>query len=164
MTRAQERPDLLRIDDALIRLRRLWQGHDSPAGLSRQSGAGVEMSTVLVTDAVHRGLHDGEDVSVAHVAARLDVTHSTASRLVERAVAAGMVSRSRAADDHRRVTLRVTADGERLVRRSVQFRVRYLRALLHDWSDADVATFATLLARFATTARTPPDPQEPHHD
>lgn len=150
--------ELLLIDDSLIRMRRLWKSHDTPSSLSQESGAGLEMSTVLVTDAVHRGMRDGEHPSVADIADRLDVTHSTASRLVDRAVTAGMIARSRADTDHRRVTLALTTDGAVLVRQSVQFRADYLQRLLADWSASDIATFAALLARFATSARNQPHP------
>lgn len=146
------------IDDSLIRMRRLWKGHET----RESSPGGDRLSTVLVADAVHRADREGATTAVADVGERLDVTHSTASRLVERAVAAGVVVRSRAPSDQRRVVLRLTADGERLVRRSTEFRADYLRHLLADWSDADVATFAHLLARFAASARPPPDPTGDH--
>lgn len=159
MSRASEtRQQLLLIDDSLIRMRRLWKSPDTPSSMAQDSGAGLEMSTVLVTDAVHRGMRDREHVAVADIADRLDVTHSTASRLVDRAVTAGVVARSRGDTDHRRVTLTLTAEGEALVRQSVRFRADYLRQLLADWSPSDIDTFSTLLARFATSARNQPRP------
>jgi DNA-binding MarR family transcriptional regulator len=149
---------LHRIDDSLIRMRRLWTAHATPSGMARDSGDGVEMSTVLVADAVHRAWQDGEPISVADVADRLDVAHSTASRLVERAVISGVVTRTRDDTDHRRVTLVLTAEGDDLVRRSTQFRFGYLATLLRDWPSDDVAAFSTLLARFAASARDQPRP------
>lgn len=153
---------LARIDEALIRLRRLWTGHETPAALARDSGGGLEMSTVLVADAIDRERGTGTEVTVADVADRLDVAHSTASRLIDRAEAAGVVTRSRSSVDQRRVTLHLTADGDLLVARSFEFRTQYLTSLVADWSDADVACFARLLDRFATDARRIPPPEGDH--
>ncbi|MGY1711963.1 MarR family transcriptional regulator [Geodermatophilus sp. SYSU D00758] len=88
--------DLVRVDRALLRLRRMW---DAPAGIEHE-GALVEGSTLLVCLAVAEGRAAGE-VGVVEVAGALGVTHSTASRLVSRAVEAGMVRRAPSATDPR---------------------------------------------------------------
>ena len=142
------------IAEALIRMRRLWGGPSTASQLRRDAGGGVELSTVLVADAVDRGRRASATVGVGDVATLLDVAPSTASRLVDRAVAAGMVDR-RAAPDARRCTLTLTAEGHDLVRRAAAYRSDHLRQVLDDWTASDVETFAALLSRFAGTMRRP---------
>jgi DNA-binding MarR family transcriptional regulator len=143
---------LLRIDAALLGLRHLWSmPAERPASLG-----GVEMSTVWVVEALDR---DGSShgLSVADLADALDVAHSTASRLVGRALAAGMVARERSAIDARRVLVSLTPQGRALANESRSFRVDYLAQVTATWTTQDQGTFATLLARFADAAhRQPP--------
>src|SRR5215204_1297682 len=78
--------DLARVDQALLRLRRMW---DAPRGIAHEGGV-VEGSTLLVCLAV---ADTAGAVGVAEVADALGVAPSTASRLVARAAEAGMVTR-----------------------------------------------------------------------
>ncbi len=158
--------DLERMDHALLRLRRMW---DAPAGVPHE-GVIVEGSTLLVCLAIAEHQEGagqerarGHEVGVVEVADHLGVTQSTASRLVTRAVAAGMVGRTRSPADPRRAALTLTAAGRRLVTASREFRSAYLAALLADWNAADVATLASLLDRFATAVAvaTPRPPTAP---
>lgn len=151
--------DLTRIDAALMRLRRLWTAPQTRAGMRADLDESVELSTVLVVDALAR---DGETaLGVADVALRLDVTPSTASRLVDRAVAAGMVERRVDAGDARRADLHLTAAGRELRHRASAFRTQYLAGVLHDWSPADVAGLARHLDRLARSVASTPDPSCP---
>lgn len=121
------------IDDALVRMRRLWSS----------APRGVDMSSVLVVEACARS---AGPASVGDVARFADVEHSTASRLVERAVRAGYVEREA---DGRRAALHLTAGGRALRERAVAFRTAWLTDVLDDWPEADVTAFARLLGRFA---------------
>lgn len=153
--------DLARVDRALLRLRRMW---DAPAGV-RHEGEVVEGSTLLVCLAVAEHLEDGTGraVGILEVSHHLGVTHSTASRLVTRAVAAGMVARDRSPADPRRAALTLTAAGTRFVAASREFRTALLHGLLAGWSDSDVGTLAELLDRFAATLH-PTTPERPRRD
>ena len=142
------------LDEALIRMRRLWGGSTTAGELRRDAGGGVELSTVLVADAVARGRSAAGSVGVGDVGTLLDVAPSTASRLVDRAVTAGMVRREPAADA-RRCTLTLTAEGRDLVRRATAYRTSHLRDVLSDWTPSDVDALAALLSRFAHTVRRP---------
>lgn len=133
------------IDDALVRMRRLWSS----------APRGVDMSSVLVVEACARA---GGPATVGDVARVADVEHSTASRLVERAVRAGYVSR---ATDGRRAALHLTADGRALRERAVTFRTAWLTQMVDDWPERDVAEFARLLARFAEKIGGGPGPLLP---
>jgi DNA-binding MarR family transcriptional regulator len=151
---------LNQLDDALIRLRRLWQTPSITRVLIEPDGSPLEMSTVLVTDAINRSLHASPPtaVRVGDIAERLDVAPSTASRLVDRAVRAGMVSRGRDSADNRHVTLTLTPSGSALLGRALTFRTQYLEQVLTGWPRDDVATLARLLDRFAAAVHTHPEP------
>jgi DNA-binding MarR family transcriptional regulator len=139
------RRDLGRADDALVRLRRLWSPEH--ARVVDPDGRRVEMSSVLVVEVCARAGDDG--LAVGEIAGQLDVEASTASRLVDRAVRAGLVERGRSAADARRSVIRLTADGRALRTEAFGFRLAWLGGVLDDWSDADVAAFAGFLERFA---------------
>lgn len=163
------RADLVVLDAALMRLRRLWTAPRTHGGMRADLGEDVELSTVLVVDALARqpGLQPGTS-GVAEVAARLDVAPSTASRLVERAVAAGMVERRTSAADARRAELHLTDAGHELHERARRFRAGYLARVLDDWPPHRIASLAVGLDAFADAVATtghlpgesPPPPQE----
>jgi DNA-binding MarR family transcriptional regulator len=139
-----------RLDDALMRLRRVTAA--PPPGFVVESGAGaqpVTASTVLVVDVCARA--DGE-VSVGLVARALGVEHSTASRLVDRAVRGGFVVRSSSTADARRAALALTRAGRSLHERASAFRRDRLAEVVAGWPAADVETLSLLLDRFATRA------------
>ena len=146
------------LDDALIRLRRLWNGAVPRPSAMADRVQPVEMSTVLVVTAIHRlqTVRPGAEVTVADVAGHLDVAGSTASRLVDRAVTATMVIRRASATDTRRVALRLTAGGQALLEAAGEFRLSYLEQVLDGWTGADVDTFAMLLDRFAAAVHQRP--------
>lgn len=146
--------DLVRVDRALLRLRRMW---DAPAGIEHEGGV-VEGSTLMVCLAVDERLHESAEVGVVEVAEALRVTQSTASRLVSRAIGTGMVERQTSRSDPRRASLTLTAAGQDLVAGSRTFRAARLGAMLADWPTADVAALADLFTRFAATATDASDP------
>jgi DNA-binding MarR family transcriptional regulator len=142
--------DLVVLDAALMRLRRLWTSPRTHDGMRADLGEDVELSTVLVVDALARepGLQPAA-CGVAEVAERLDVAPSTASRLVERAVAAGMVRREVSPADARRAELHLTDAGHELHERARRFRAGYLARVLDDWPPQQVASLAAGLDAFA---------------
>ena len=138
---------LAEIDDALLRLRRLWS-------LSRHrivddGGTPVEISSLIVVEACARGGAAGEEVSIGDVARLADVTASTATRLVDRAAAAGWVRRARSATSARRTALAITPAGAALRERAVGARRAWLAAQLDGWSRDDAEVLGRLLSRFA---------------
>jgi DNA-binding MarR family transcriptional regulator len=132
------------LDRALLALRRFLQVPRSvPEGQQH-----VEVSTVLVLDAVVAR----DAISIADVAECLEVKHSTASRLVQRAVEAGMVRRS-PSDDPRRASLTPTPAGFALDQRAREFRRQLLRERLVDWTPIEVEAFGLALSRFSAAPR-----------
>lgn len=176
-------PVLHDVDDALVRLRRLWSPGRS-AALDAE-GRVVEMSSLLVIEAIAR--HDGatqqdgplrrdgvpqrdglpRPARVGDVAAFCDVEASTASRLVDRAVRSGLVQRAPSPSDSRRTELTLTDAAHTIRERATTFRTGWLASVLADWSPDDVTVFAAALTRFASSVEKNPlhtdhdDPQAP---
>lgn len=144
------------VDESLVRLRRLWSPGRSSA--VDDQGRLVEMSSLLVIEAVARhclrSSHDS--ATVRDVAAFCDVEQSTASRLVDRAVRAGLVSRSPSRTDSRRAALTLTQDGAVLRARAGDVRTQWLTRVLSGWQPAEVRAFADALARFAAAVEAMP--------
>jgi DNA-binding MarR family transcriptional regulator len=163
---ASDRLDIL--DDALLRMRRLWS--PSRQRLVDEGGVVVEMSSLLVVEACARGSAAGLEVSVADVALLADVAPSTASRLVDRAAGADLVNRETSRVDPRRTALSLTERGATLQARACTARTTWLAGQFHDWAPRDVNDLARLLARFADTlepdgdtVRSGPRPVERRH-
>jgi DNA-binding MarR family transcriptional regulator len=160
--------DLQVLDEALVRLRRLWTA--SRAHVVDDLGRRVEMSSVLVVEACARAESTLAEVTVGDVAAFLDVEASTASRMVERATAAGLVLRTPSRVDGRRAALRLTDSGRGLRARATAARLGWLGAVVAQWPPEDVHVLASVLTRFAdAVAATPPPagaeqgpPRRPH--
>ncbi|GAA2357574.1 MarR family transcriptional regulator [Catellatospora methionotrophica] len=143
------------LDRALIRLRRFLE----PPGTMPDGGQNVDLSTLLVVDAIAAA---PQPVTISAVADALDVTHSTASRLVSRAVSAGAVQRLPDGDDRRQADLGLTSDGAALHERAVGHRLARLARLLTDFTPEQTRQFAGLLSRFADAAsRRPPERPSP---
>jgi len=155
--RGAEGPDpaLADLDTALIGLRRLWA---APPRLADPTLGQVEMSTIWIVDALDRLAHHPE-VSVADLATAIDVAHSTASRLVDRAEAAGAVTRHPSATDSRRTAVALTPTGRTLAAVARQARTTYLAQVTTDWSHEQRSALAQLLTRLAAAVHhTPPHP------
>jgi DNA-binding MarR family transcriptional regulator len=149
------RDALLELDTALLGLRRFLSPQQARPPFTHH-GVAVEFSTMLVVDAVARSPE--ATLSVGEVAEALQVAPSTASRLVERAVAAGMVIRENDADP-RRCALHLSAAGRRLHRAALAHRTALLAAATHDWHSDEVEQLASLLSRFTHAIH--PDPTTP---
>ena len=133
------------VDDALLRLRRPWSPDRNR--VVDDAGTPVEMSSLLVVEACART--GGAEVTIGDVAQFADVTHSTASRLVDRAERAGLVRRVPSARNARRTAVTLTRQGAGLRARALHARTAWLDRTLRDWTDADVGDLGRLLLRFA---------------
>ena len=140
---------VIELDDAFLRLRRLWSA--SRQRIIQTDGRYVEMSTLLVVEACARGATQHQPVSVADVAVFADVAPSTASRLVDRAVTAGFVHRTRPSAGSRPSALELTAAGVSLHQISLAARLQWLQRQLDGWPAGAVADLAYLLTQFADT-------------
>jgi len=107
------------------------------------------LSTLRVLRAVERRALGGRAASISDVADDLAVEHSTASRTVSTVVAAGLLTKSPAADDQRRSLLVLTDVGRKTLAQVTARRRDMVTAVVADWPDEQVDTLVTLLDRLA---------------
>jgi len=79
-----------------------------------------------------RGMPEGEEPTIRSLADRLQVRHNTATELINRMERRGLLRRERSNSDRRRVLLRTTTRGERLLGRLVRHRIAELRTTAPD--------------------------------
>lgn len=144
---AHEPEALYRVDDAFLRLRRLWSA--TRQNIVLREGRPVDMSGLLVVEGCWRGEERGVPVTVHDIAGFLDVAPSTASRLVDRASATGLVEKGRLPGSRTRVGLRLTTKGRDLRARAFAARLAWLQRQFEGWEPGDVAALGVLLLRFA---------------
>lgn len=138
------------IDAALIRMRRLL---DTPQEIRE----GVDLSAVLVVDAIARREKAGHQTRIVDVATNLAVKPSTASRLVSSTEASGLIHRSPSTDDPRSVILTLTQQGQDLNADATRFRTGMLKRAVPHWDAETTSTFARLLEEFShAVSATPP--------
>jgi DNA-binding MarR family transcriptional regulator len=123
-----------------------------------QRNSGTSAARVLegvgVTAAQFRTLVGvaGGATTVSGVAARLDVTQPTASRLVAALAAKGFVAASVSAFDRRAKELTLTAEGRALLRRIDTARVSDLRVYVERLTPGQAGRLAEALSAFADEA------------
>lgn len=61
------------------------------------------------------GMPEGVEPTIANVAARMFLKHNSTVELVDRTIAQGLLRRTGDPNDHRRILLRVTPAGERIL-------------------------------------------------
>jgi DNA-binding MarR family transcriptional regulator len=135
------------VDDALLRLRRLWAV--SRHRILNDGLTTVELSSLLVVEICARLREQGEAAHVSDVATFADVTPSTASRLVDSAEHAGLLSRQPSRRSARHTALVLTPAGAALQQRAAAARIEWLSEQLDDWPSADVDDLGRLLQRLA---------------
>lgn len=83
------------------------------------------------------------------IADRLHVSAPTATRLVQKLVAAGLASRSPDPADARATLVELSPAGERLAREVLGGGERLMERVLEGWSSEEVASLTSSLARLA---------------
>lgn len=68
----------------------------------------------------------GIEPTIANVAERMFLKHNSTVELVDRAIEQNLLRRTQDPDDHRRILLRVTPQGERILASLVEFHAREL--------------------------------------
>lgn len=156
--------DVQRLDAALVRLRRLWS---SPSQAIEADGVRIEMSSLLLLEAwAQLADHDQPDarVGIAALRAFAAVRPSTLTRLLDRAVAAGLMIRLPSDADKRRGFVTATTAGRALREQAVLLRTSWLRAQLAQWPEDEVRTLAALLERFAIQVQANGGPESHRSD
>lgn len=131
--------DVEAVEQAMVRIRRLQQRRT----LARLSQ--VDPSLTAVVDAIEQ---HPDQATVSSVAGALGVDQPRASRLVARAVDAGLVSRTADQLDGRRALLALTRRGTEHAARLHRFRQAMFAEAMAGWTPRQVSTFARLLTRF----------------
>ena len=116
--------------------------HDAAAD---PDAAVVDIAVLEAVDAARRR----NDTSVAGVAEQLGIDRSGVSRLITRATDRGLLDKTAAEDDQRRVQLAITAAGHTLLRDARAWQAATFQTLVADWELEDANRFATYLIRLA---------------
>ena len=106
----------------------------------------TNVSTLRVLRAVEQCQQTG-GASIRDVAEYMAVEHSTASRTVAAVVAAGLMTKTSAADDQRRCVLVLTDVGRKALATVTDRRRELVAETIADWPETDVDTLVTLLDR-----------------
>jgi DNA-binding MarR family transcriptional regulator len=134
---------------ALFRLGRFFSKHPMREQLMQRTGKTVEVSRIVVAEAVAAGLEEpGQEMTVGVVAKLLDIDPSTASRLVMETINAGYLSRAPSQSDSRRLRLELTDAGRELVEEAHQYQRLVFEHVTREWSEQERQEFARLLLRF----------------
>lgn len=72
------------------------------------------------------GMPDGLEPTIANVAGRMLLKHNSVVELVDRTIEQGLLRRSTDTEDHRRILLRVTPQGERTLASLAEFHTQEL--------------------------------------
>jgi DNA-binding MarR family transcriptional regulator len=114
--------------------RRILSGLDVPGGISTlRSLRAVEV------------LSRSRDPSIGDVATRMAVEHSTASRNVDAAAKAGLLSRRPCKEDLRRTLLELTPKGKALLKDTSSRRRALIGEVTEGWTAADIERLVELL-------------------
>jgi DNA-binding MarR family transcriptional regulator len=122
------------------------------AGLAATRGVSTLQLRVLVVVDRHAPLN------LSALATRLELSIPSASRLVDRLVDAGLVTRETAAHSRREVALTLTTKGRRALTRLRRSREHAIRQVLDRMTPSDRAALAAGLAAFAQAAVTSAEP------
>lgn len=136
--------DLVEVADTFGRVVRM-----ADKGRSRLLAAAaqnVEWSAHMVLKALN---NEGRPVRSSRIAELLKSDPSTVSRQVATLVRDGLVERRADHDDGRACLLVLTGKADAALQRHDEIRYQHFTRMLDSWSEHDLHTLATLLARFA---------------
>jgi DNA-binding MarR family transcriptional regulator len=143
--RSGDRPPALdRLDETLVEIRRVLQRPGYRRAVLGDLDAAVELGTLRLLRVVQR---PSETPTIGQVAEVLVIDPSTASRVVDRAVAAGYLERRPCSDDRRRSRVSLTDVGEELLAEVTARRRAVLADATTDLSEEELATLLGLLER-----------------
>ncbi len=124
-------------------------------GISARSLAGVEESVTLTQFRTLVVLDSHGPSRLNRLAERLEVTASTALRMVDRLIAAGLVDRRENAQDRREVVIDLTTAGRSLVRRVTRARRTEIERVVRAMPVTRRRELVRALEAFATAADEP---------
>jgi DNA-binding MarR family transcriptional regulator len=137
------------LDELLTRIHVVRQRPGWRRRLLGSTAPVTSVSTLRVLRAVEQAEEVGNGASIGDVAEYMAVEHSTASRTVGPVVAAGLLTKTLAADDQRRCVLVLTDAGHDALAAVTNRRRELVADVVTDWADDDVDALVTLLDRLA---------------
>lgn len=137
------------LDELLTRIHIARQRPDWRRQILGGADSVATVSTLRALRAVEQREQAGHTACIGDVADYLAIEHSTASRTVSSIVAAGLLTKSPAADDQRRSMLALTDVGRKALAQVTARRQELVTAVVADWPDAEVDTLVHLLDRLA---------------
>jgi len=140
---AESLPDA-RIAWAWRELRRGHGGNELRRQMLRPTDPRLEQAQI---DALEILAESGDLSTMSDFAEAMHVDPSTATRAIDRLQKIGLVERIQGDEDRRFVQVKVTPEGERVVRRIRRARADGMRRLLADFSDDERAEFADYMER-----------------
>jgi DNA-binding MarR family transcriptional regulator len=147
--RTGRREAILRIERAMVRIRRSQTRRSIGRLMERELGTKFNMTHSFVVDALDEACEiPGEKPSVGTLAEYLGVDPSRASRMVAEAIRGGYLRRVASQADGRRTYLELTRAGRKLLNTASRFRRRLFSRAMTSWSEHDCAEFARLLTNF----------------
>lgn len=135
------------LDELLVRVHTVRQRPGWRRRLIDAGGAVPSLSTLRVLRAVEQRGRTGQGASIGEVAEYMAVEHSTASRTVAGAVAAGLLTKTLSAQDQRRCALVLTDEGRKALASVTERRREMVAETVADWPDDDVDRLVDLLDR-----------------
>jgi DNA-binding MarR family transcriptional regulator len=93
----------------------------------------------------------GDSLRVTDLADLLGVDAPTVTRKIQQLEREQFVSRRPDPEDGRATRIAATRAGKRAIEKVLDARREWYERLVEDWSDADMATFASLLGRFSSS-------------
>lgn len=137
---------------ALFRLGRIFSKQPMREQLMGRTRQAVELSRILVSEAVAMGPEElDQEITVGVVAARLAIDPSTASRLVAETMNAGYLARVPSQIDSRRAALELTEAGHELVEQAHQYQRSVFEQVTGNWPEDERQEFARLLIKFVAS-------------
>ncbi|WP_217578029.1 MarR family winged helix-turn-helix transcriptional regulator [Mesorhizobium sp. GbtcB19] len=142
------------IDAVMGKVRRSVQRRDFGRLILARIDPSLEVSHLDAIIALSTVVSDipQDEVTVGVIAERMGIDPSRASRISADLVERGYALRVASQLDARRICLRLTAKGERLVKAVRQTKWRIFAGALAQWDEQDLVTFAALLERLAAWA------------
>ncbi|MER8918745.1 MarR family winged helix-turn-helix transcriptional regulator [Mesorhizobium sp. M0802] len=141
------------IDAVMSKVRRSIQRRDFGRMILARVDPSLEVSHLDAISAIANNpffsATQQDEVTVGVIAERLEIDPSRASRIAADLVERGYACRVASQRDARRICLKLTAKGERLVAAVRQTKWRIFAGSLAQWDEQDLVRFATLLERFA---------------
>ncbi|MEV6013577.1 MarR family transcriptional regulator [Streptomyces sp. NPDC051976] len=143
-SRAQHRQTIRDLSDQFTALAYVLAGNRTHQRLAAQAGLTVDRAALAALRALNTAPHPLRPSELAEI---LRVTAPHVTRQVALLADAGLVETARQADDQRARRVSITDEGRAAVQRSKETARAWLAIALDDFTDAELASAAQVIAR-----------------